>query len=117
MSPDNKPISKGLSSASYREPTDIQRESIGLALRGFDVLGAAITGSGKTLAFIIPILERLWANKWTQMDGLGALIISPTRELALQTYEVLCKVGCKHDLSAALIIGGTGEPKKTGEQY
>ena len=40
------------------------------------------------------------------MDGLGALVISPTRELAYQTFEVLCKVGNKHDFSAALIIGG-----------
>lgn len=98
---------QGLKCAGFEEPTEIQRESIGFALRGLDVLGAAITGSGKTLAFIIPIIEKLWTQKWTQMDGLGALIISPTRELALQTYEVLCKVGCKHEFSAALIIGGT----------
>jgi len=50
---------KGLQESQYKTPTDIQKESIGLALRGFDILGAAKTGSGKTLAFLIPILEKL----------------------------------------------------------
>lgn len=52
-------------------------------------------------------MECLWRQKWSQLDGVGALIVSPTRELALQTYDVLRQVGCKHDFSAALIIGGT----------
>jgi len=75
---------KGIADAGYKEPTEIQRESISLALRGLDVLGAAKTGSGKTLAFIIPLLERLFAQRWSRLDGLGALIITPTRELAYQ---------------------------------
>ena len=50
---------KGLQESQYKTPTDIQKESIGLALRGFDILGAAKTGSGKTLAFLIPVLEKL----------------------------------------------------------
>ncbi len=75
---------KGIAEAGYKEPTEIQRESIALALRGMDVLGAAKTGSGKTLAFIIPLLERLFALRWSRLDGLGALIITPTRELAYQ---------------------------------
>lgn len=61
--------------------TDIQREALPLALKGKDVLGAAKTGSGKTLAFIIPLLEQLYRSKWTALDGVGALVISPTREL------------------------------------
>ncbi|XP_077977413.1 putative ATP-dependent RNA helicase DDX10 [Glandiceps talaboti] len=96
----------GLLEAEYEVPTEIQRETIGLALQGKDILGAAKTGSGKTLAFLIPILECLFRNRWSAIDGLGALIISPTRELALQTYEVLCKIGKKHDFSAGLVIGG-----------
>ena len=75
---------KGLEDSEYSEPTEIQRESIALALRGLDVLGAAKTGSGKTLAFIIPLLERLFSLRWSRLDGLGALIITPTRELAYQ---------------------------------
>ncbi|KAM4629093.1 putative ATP-dependent RNA helicase DDX10 [Polymixia lowei] len=104
------PISKntlrGLLEAQYRQPTEIQRQTIAFALQGKDVLGAAKTGSGKTLAFLIPMLECLYRQQWTAMDGLGALIISPTRELAYQTYEVLCKVGKNHEFSAGLIIGG-----------
>ncbi|XP_047128376.1 probable ATP-dependent RNA helicase DDX10 isoform X1 [Hydra vulgaris] len=96
----------GLENAGYTKPTAIQKDGISLALRGFDILAAAKTGSGKTLAFIIPILELLWRNKWTSNDGLGALVISPTRELAFQTYEVLRKVGKNHDFSAGLVIGG-----------
>ncbi|XP_063404432.1 probable ATP-dependent RNA helicase DDX10 [Mytilus trossulus] len=104
------PLSKrtleGLRIAKFASPTDIQRESIGLALKGNDVLGAAKTGSGKTLAFLIPVLECLFREKWSHMDGLGALIISPTRELAYQTFEVLKRVGNRHDFSAGLVIGG-----------
>uniref|UniRef100_A0A3B5AS65 ATP-dependent RNA helicase n=1 Tax=Stegastes partitus TaxID=144197 RepID=A0A3B5AS65_9TELE len=104
------PISKktllGLQGAQYRQPTEIQRQTIGFALQGKDVLGAAKTGSGKTLAFLVPVLECLYRQQWSSMDGLGALIISPTRELAYQTFEVLRKVGKNHEFSAGLIIGG-----------
>lgn len=105
------PLSKntllGLKNGKYFQPTEIQRQAIAAALRGADVLGAAKTGSGKTLAFLVPVLESLWRSQWSQFDGLGALILSPTRELALQIYEVLCKIGSRQDFSAALIIGGT----------
>lgn len=97
---------QGLKEASFSVLTEIQRESIPLALKGEDVLAAAKTGSGKTLAFLIPVLEKLHRAKWTDFDGLGALIISPTRELAMQIYEVLLKVGKEFQLSAGLVIGG-----------
>ncbi len=58
------------------------------ASRRRDVLGAAKTGSGKTLAFVIPVLEKLYREGWSVTDGLGAVIISPTRELAMQIFEV-----------------------------
>jgi superfamily II DNA/RNA helicase len=61
--------------------TEIQALSLPESLKGRDVLGAARTGSGKTLAFLVPILEILYRRKWGPADGLGALIISPTREL------------------------------------
>eukprot|EP00116_Pleurobrachia_bachei_P000661 sb/3460923/ len=69
-------------------------------------MAEAVTGSGKTLAFLIPVLEMLWREKWSASQGLGALVITPTRELAYQIYEVLKKIGCKHDFSAGLVIGG-----------
>ncbi|KAJ2950849.1 hypothetical protein O0L34_g5207 [Tuta absoluta] len=97
---------KGLKENNYTTPTEIQKQSIGYALQGKDILGAAKTGSGKTLAFLIPILENLFCKKWTRYDGVGALVISPTRELAYQIYETLRKVGHLHDFSAGLIIGG-----------
>ncbi|XP_077089317.1 putative ATP-dependent RNA helicase DDX10 [Siphateles boraxobius] len=113
--PLSKKTLKGLLVAQYRQPTEIQRQTIGFALRGKDVLGAAKTGSGKTLAFLIPVLECLYREQWTADDGLGALIISPTRELAYQTFEVLRKIGKNHEFSAGLIIGGKdlkGESEK-----
>uniref|UniRef100_A0A8C4K0C5 ATP-dependent RNA helicase n=1 Tax=Dromaius novaehollandiae TaxID=8790 RepID=A0A8C4K0C5_DRONO len=104
--PLSKKTLKGLQEAQYRMVTEIQRQTIGLALQGKDVLGAAKTGSGKTLAFIVPALEILYRHQWTSADGLGVLIISPTRELAYQTFKVLRRVGKNHDFSAGLIIGG-----------
>jgi ATP-dependent RNA helicase DDX10/DBP4 len=61
--------------------TDVQAKSLPVSLKGKDILGAARTGSGKTLCFLIPVLEILYRRKWGPQDGLGALIISPTREL------------------------------------
>uniref|UniRef100_A0A3F2YX44 ATP-dependent RNA helicase n=1 Tax=Anopheles farauti TaxID=69004 RepID=A0A3F2YX44_9DIPT len=96
----------GLNEANFIKPTVIQRASILPALNGKDILAAAKTGSGKTLAFLIPILERLFLEKWTRLDGLGALIITPTRELAVQIFETIARVGKHHDFTAGLIIGG-----------
>lgn len=86
--------------------TDIQERAIPLALKDKDILGAAKTGSGKTLAFLVPVLEKLYRARWTEFDGLGALILSPTRELAVQIFEVLRKIGRYHSFSAGLVIGG-----------
>ena len=97
---------KGLEASHFKTLTDIQSKAVPLALKGRDVLGAAKTGSGKTLAFLVPVLENLYRQKWTALDGLGALIISPTRELAIQIFEVLRKIGRYHAFSAGLVIGG-----------
>ncbi|KAK5657655.1 hypothetical protein OQA88_2727 [Cercophora sp. LCS_1] len=96
----------GLRASHFEVLTDVQRAAIPLALKGKDILGAAKTGSGKTLAFLVPVLEKLYHAKWTEYDGLGALIISPTRELAVQIFEVLRKIGRNHSFSAGLVIGG-----------
>lgn len=84
----------------------MQARAIPLALQNKDILGAAKTGSGKTLAFLVPLLEKLHRAQWTEYDGLGALVISPTRELAVQIFEVLRKIGRYHSFSAGLVIGG-----------
>jgi ATP-dependent RNA helicase DDX10/DBP4 len=88
--------------------TDIQKKAIPLALQGCDILGAAKTGSGKTLSFIIPVLENLYRLQHIGPDaGLGALILSPTRELAIQIFDVLRKIGRHgHMFAAGLLIGG-----------
>ncbi|KAI8815436.1 P-loop containing nucleoside triphosphate hydrolase protein [Cladochytrium replicatum] len=106
--PISQPTLKGLTQASFVEMTDIQLASLPHALTKRDILGAAKTGSGKTLAFLIPIFETLYRSKWTALDGLGAIVISPTRELALQIFDALRSVGRYHSFSAGLLIGGRG---------
>jgi len=97
----------GLQRGKFAVMTQIQRGALLHALGGRDVLGAAKTGSGKTLAFVIPVLESLYRARWTGADGVGALIISPTRELAMQIFEVLKIVGAaQFSLSAGLVTGG-----------
>ncbi|KAG5500456.1 hypothetical protein JKF63_03549 [Porcisia hertigi] len=96
----------GLERGHYTILTPIQKGALHLALAGFDVLGAAKTGSGKTLCFVIPVLERLYREHWAADMGVGALLLSPTRELALQIFKVMQLVGYKHVLSAALLTGG-----------
>jgi ATP-dependent RNA helicase DDX10/DBP4 len=104
--PISEPTLSGLSASHYRGLTDIQLRAIPHALKSHDILGAAKTGSGKTLAFLVPVLENLYRKQWTEYDGLGALILSPTRELAIQIFEVLRKIGRYHSFSAGLVIGG-----------
>ncbi|GBG28054.1 ATP-dependent RNA helicase dbp4 [Hondaea fermentalgiana] len=97
----------GLERGKFVTMTKIQQLAIPHALVGRDVLGAARTGSGKTLAFVVPLLERLFRLGWTPGLGLGAVIISPTRELALQIYEVLRVVGYRHGYTAGIVMGGS----------
>ena len=82
-------FSSGLKKAFFVDMTDIQAKSLPVSLKGKDVLGAARTGSGKTLAFLIPVLEILYRRKWGPQDGLGALIISPTRELVCSFHPII----------------------------
>lgn len=113
--PLSEPTRAGLKAAAFATLTDIQAKAIPLALQGKDILGAAKTGSGKTLAFLIPVLENLYRAQCVGGDaGLGALIIAPTRELAIQIFEVLRKLGKKGHLFAAGLV--TGGPNLKAEQ-
>lgn len=97
----------GLQRGKFKILTQIQRIAVPHALAGRDILGAAKTGSGKTLAFCVPLLERLFRAQWAAGDGLAALIISPTRELAMQIFEVLKTAGQAHfALACGLVTGG-----------
>ncbi|KAL5730798.1 RNA helicase [Ranunculus cassubicifolius] len=104
------PISRktkdGLKDAKYKVCTDIQKASLPHTLCGRDILGAAKTGSGKTLAFVIPVLETLFRERWAPNDGVGCIIITPTRELAGQIFDELKVVGKYHSFSVGLLIGG-----------
>jgi len=105
------PISKrtlrGLDAAKYVSMTEVQQGAIPPALRGRDLLGEAKTGSGKTLAFLIPLVELLYRRQWGSMDGcLGAVVVSPTRELAFQIFQVLKLVLEHHEFGGGCIVGG-----------
>jgi ATP-dependent RNA helicase DDX18/HAS1 len=86
--------------------TQIQARSIPHILAGKDVLGAAKTGSGKTLAFLVPALQLLHTVKFLPRNGTGCIVISPTRELALQSHEV-CRELCKYvSQTHGVVMGG-----------
>ena len=92
-----------LTQAGYSNPTPIQAQTIPIALTGKDVIGCAATGTGKTAAFVLPLVERL-AGK----TGLRALVLAPTRELALQIAEHATRFGAVHKLRVVTLIGGVG---------
>ncbi|CAM9767842.1 unnamed protein product [Chrysoparadoxa australica] len=99
---------KALKELKFKTMTKIQAQAIPPLLSGKDVVGSAKTGSGKTLAFLLPVLELLHKVKWSKRNGAGAIIISPTRELSLQTYGVvrdICEAGGHHQ-THGLLIGG-----------
>ena len=102
-----EPITRALADAGYTEPTPIQTGAIPAQLGGRDVLGLAQTGTGKTAAFGLPILHRLLAEKGRPAPRTArALILAPTRELAVQIEQSL-KGYAKHMyLSTALVLGG-----------
>lgn len=95
-----------LKDMNFERMTEVQARCIPHGLAGRDVLGAARTGSGKTLAFLIPVVELLVRVKWMNRNGTGALVISPTRELALQIYGVISDVCKYHSQSFGIVMGG-----------
>jgi ATP-dependent RNA helicase DDX27 len=103
----SRPIIKALTSLSFHTPTPIQAATIPAALLGKDIVGNAVTGSGKTAAFMIPILERLlYREKGKNAAATRCLILVPTRELAVQCYDVGTKLAMHTDIQFALIVGG-----------
>ena len=100
----SEPLLRDLTAAGLVVPTPIQAQAIPPALEGRDVIGCAQTGTGKTAAFVIPIVERLAALPKGQPQ---ALVLAPTRELALQIYGSIEKLGRSHGISATVIVGGS----------
>src|SRR3984957_11747605 len=91
----------------FTEPTAVQAQSIEPALAGRDVVATAQTGTGKTLAFVLPIINLL--EKETSRSGVRALILSPTRELAIQINETFTKMAVGTPVRTAVVVGGLNE--------
>ncbi|TFY69043.1 hypothetical protein EVJ58_g643 [Rhodofomes roseus] len=102
----SEPTNKALEAMGFKSMTDIQAKSIPSLLAGKDVLGAARTGSGKTLAFLIPAVELLHRMKFKPRNGTGIIIVSPTRELALQIFGVARELMAHHSQTFGIVMGG-----------
>ncbi|RVE58532.1 hypothetical protein OJAV_G00210160 [Oryzias javanicus] len=98
---------KGVKEMGFQHMTEIQHKTVRPLLEGRDVLAAARTGSGKTLAFLIPSIELIYKLKFMPRNGTGVIILSPTRELAMQTYGVLKELMTHHVHTYGLIMGGS----------
>ncbi|VDP11196.1 unnamed protein product [Soboliphyme baturini] len=97
---------RAVSDMGFTKMTEIQARSLPDLLNGRDLLGAAKTGSGKTLAFLIPAVELLYKLKFAPHNGTGCIIISPTRELSMQTFGVVTELLKYHSLTHGLVMGG-----------
>ncbi|MGM0589204.1 MAG: DEAD/DEAH box helicase [Bacteroidota bacterium] len=100
----SKSLLEGLKALNFEEPTPIQEQTIPHILKGRDIIGAAQTGTGKTGAFVIPLIQKLIND---QGEGIKALILSPTRELANQIDEQIFAIGYHANISSATVIGGS----------
>ncbi|CAI8617478.1 unnamed protein product [Vicia faba] len=100
----NPNVFRGVRRKGYKVPTPIQRKTMPLILSGVDVVAMARTGSGKTAAFLVPMLHKL--NQHVPQAGVRGLILSPTRDLALQTLKFTQELGHFTDLRVSLLVGG-----------
>ena len=109
------PILKALEAEGYKNPTPIQEQSIPILLKGKDLLGCAQTGTGKTAAFAIPIIQHLYQNKKSDKGRrkVKALIVTPTRELALQIGESFTTYGKFTGIKNTVIFGGVKQLAQT----
>ena len=104
----SQPTRDAINELGFDNMTEVQSRTIPLLLKGKDVLAAARTGSGKTLAFLVPCVELLHHARFLPRNGAGVIIISPTRELALQTYGVCDELMAKHHSQTfGLVMGGS----------
>ena len=102
-----EPLLKAIQEEGYTTPTTIQAESIPIVLQGKDLLGCAQTGTGKTAAFTLPILQLLVKNKTGERrKKIRSLIVTPTRELAIQIGESFNAYGRHTGLNCTVIFGG-----------
>ena len=107
----NALLLKAIQQKGFKMATPIQRKAIPLLLQGEDVVGMARTGSGKTAAFVIPMIEKLKTH--SAKVGARGIIMSPSRELALQTLKVVKEFGRGTDLRTILLVGGDSLEERT----
>lgn len=100
---------------NFTHMTEIQAKAIPHLLEGKDLVGSAKTGSGKTMAFLIPAIELMFKLKFMPRNGCGVLIISPTRELSMQTFGVLQELMKYHNQTYGLIMGGTNRSSEAAK--
>ena len=115
-----EPIKLALAAEGYTTPTPIQHQAIPIVLEGKDLLGVAQTGTGKTAAFSIPIIQKLYQNRDLNRKGrrkIKALIVTPTRELAIQIDESIAAYGSYTDLRHTVIFGGVKQGRQTDELH
>ena len=103
------PLLRAIAEAGYETPSPIQAKAIPPVLEGRDLMGCAQTGTGKTAAFALPMLDRLHAAKPRKPGAIRALILTPTRELALQIGESFAAYGKYQKLRTTVIFGGVGQ--------
>lgn len=109
-----EPVLKALKEEEYITPTPIQQQTIPLLLEGHDLLGSAQTGTGKTAAFAIPILQHLYLAPGMKKKGhIRSLVITPTRELAIQIDASFKTYGKYTKLNTTVIFGGVNQKKQT----
>ena len=101
-----KPLLDAIDELGYTEPTVIQERTIGLVLAKKDVFATAQTGTGKTAAFMLPILQRLRIQKTVPTKAVRVIVMTPTRELAIQIQEETLKYAKYMQVSTALLVGG-----------
>ncbi|XP_061355332.1 DEAD-box ATP-dependent RNA helicase 28 [Gastrolobium bilobum] len=101
----SRPLLRACEALGYAKPTPIQAACVPLALTGRDICGSAITGSGKTAAFALPTLERLLFRP-KRMHAIRVLILTPTRELAVQVHSMIEKLAQFTDIRCCLVVGG-----------
>jgi ATP-dependent RNA helicase DDX18/HAS1 len=97
---------KAIEEMKFEKMTEIQQRTIPPLLAGRDVLGAAKTGSGKTIAFLVPAIEMLSSLRFKPRNGTGVIVVSPTRELALQIFGVARELMAHHSQTYGIVIGG-----------
>jgi ATP-dependent RNA helicase RhlE len=108
-----EPILRAIAVEGYKTPTPIQEQAIPIVLKGKDLLGCAQTGTGKTAAFAVPILQILTANKPEGKRKIRSLILTPTRELAIQIDESFKAYGRYTKLKSVVIFGGVSQYPQT----